>query len=268
VALCLIYTLIKTGSLGDYSTDYLLFAQNIKNPHPDFLGVAWSLAVEEWFYILFPSAVLVIYRIFPRLQIKYIVLIAIGLFFAMPLLYRIVREARLVSASVPTDYWDALFRKTVASRLDTIAFGILGAYVAYYHPRAWDSLKYLKFVLGLAIIGVAKFCMGGGIWFFTAYFDVLGLGILLLMPLLASIKTAPRCIAMPVTYISMASYSMYLIHSSLILDPILTYGEPFSKSSAAVCYVGYLTIAILASIAIYKYFEKPMMDLREKTYTL
>ncbi|HET6992186.1 MAG TPA: acyltransferase, partial [Bacteroidia bacterium] len=33
---------------------FIFFVQNFSHPHPEYFGVAWSLSIEEWFYILFP----------------------------------------------------------------------------------------------------------------------------------------------------------------------------------------------------------------------
>ena len=42
---------------------YYTFSQCFAWPHPLFFGEAWSLAVEEWFYILFPLGVFVFLRL-------------------------------------------------------------------------------------------------------------------------------------------------------------------------------------------------------------
>ena len=57
-----------------------------------------------------------------------------------------------------------------------------------------------------------------------------------------------------------------LIHYSLILKIILEPGKKFSNLNAIILYLVYLISTILISIIIYKYFEKPIMNLREKTY--
>lgn len=37
---------------------YYFFIQNFNSPHPDFFPEAWSLSIEEWFYLLIPPAIL------------------------------------------------------------------------------------------------------------------------------------------------------------------------------------------------------------------
>jgi peptidoglycan/LPS O-acetylase OafA/YrhL len=253
IVLCLIYIFIKTKSFGDFSTDYLLFVQNFRKSHPSFLAVAWSLAIEEWFYLLFPISIVIIHKIIPKLTVKNIILIAIGIFLLIPLLYRIKKGMFFSIGEHPDYLWDTLFRKTVITRLDTIVFGVFGAYLNFYYSKIWTNFKYIKFLLGIVLIYIAQYKIKTGILYFTLYFDILSLGILLLIPLLNSIKTSYKYISIPITYISIASYSMYLIHYSLILDPILEYGKPFTNLSAIIFYIIYLTLSILISIIIYKH---------------
>jgi peptidoglycan/LPS O-acetylase OafA/YrhL len=47
-----------TANFNIYETGkYYLFIQNFNSPHPDFFPEAWSLSVEEWFYLLIPSSI-------------------------------------------------------------------------------------------------------------------------------------------------------------------------------------------------------------------
>ncbi|MEI7616870.1 MAG: acyltransferase [Actinomycetota bacterium] len=49
--------LLKSGIIAhDFNWKYLLFLQNFSGPHPNFFPEAWSLCIEEWFYLLFPIA--------------------------------------------------------------------------------------------------------------------------------------------------------------------------------------------------------------------
>lgn len=260
----LVYLLIRKKSFGDFSIDYLFFVQNFFKPHPSFFQVAWSLAIEEWFYLLFPFFILIINKLFPKLSIKNIILITICIFLIIPLLYRLERGAFFVAEENTILIWDTLFRKTVVARLDTIVFGVLGAYFFYYHPNNFNKFKYIKFLIGIVFIYLAQTKMNTGLLQFTIYFDFLSLGILLLIPLLNSIKNVKKIILIPITYISLISYSMYLIHLTFVY-PLVARFKPYSDPEAIFFYIVYLFITIVISIFIYKFYEKPMMNLREKT---
>jgi peptidoglycan/LPS O-acetylase OafA/YrhL len=59
---------------------------------------------------------------------------------------------------------------------------------------------------------------------------------------------------------------MYLIHYSLILNPILDFGKPDSEKSALLFYFIYIGTTILISALLYRGFEKPIMNLRNARY--
>jgi peptidoglycan/LPS O-acetylase OafA/YrhL len=85
------------------------------------------------------------------------------------------------------------------------------------------------------------------------------------LPLASTVKSGPVRWATPITYVSMISYSMYLIHRTLIMDGIRIHGgRPFSDVKAIVYYILYFVLVLGISALLYKYFELPMMKLREK----
>lgn len=45
---------------------YFIYLQNLNWPHPEFFPEAWSLAVEEWFYLLTPLLLVGMTRFMPR----------------------------------------------------------------------------------------------------------------------------------------------------------------------------------------------------------
>jgi peptidoglycan/LPS O-acetylase OafA/YrhL len=63
----------------------------------------------------------------------------------------------------------------------------------------------------------------------------------------------------------MISYSMYLIHRTLIMDGFRIYGgRPFSDLKAIVYYIAYFILVFGVSALLYKFFELPMMKLRDR----
>ena len=41
--------------IGQVNFRYFIFSQNLYQPHPLFFPEAWSLSIEEWFYLTFPN---------------------------------------------------------------------------------------------------------------------------------------------------------------------------------------------------------------------
>jgi peptidoglycan/LPS O-acetylase OafA/YrhL len=266
LAITLVYTIISTGNVGEFSLRYIFFFQNFHSSHPSFFTVAWSLSVEEWFYIFFPLGIFVLFIFFPEKNIKFISFIIILFLLFLPLIYRIKRGFFYYS-HYPTELiFDSFIRKIVLTRLDTIGYGILGAYIYHYYPGIWGKYKFLRFFLGLTILYIVQYQIPFGFFHYTLKFSLISIGILLLFPLLSTLKSPSKFVLIPVTFISLISYSMYLIHYSLILNPILDFGKPDSEKSALLFYFIYIGTTILISALLYRGFEKPIMNLRNARY--
>ncbi|MFN7570374.1 MAG: acyltransferase family protein [Betaproteobacteria bacterium] len=106
---------------------YLLFVQNFAWPHPDFMGEAWSLAVEEWFYLLFPLSLAAAAAVFGRQRWPLLVFALVVLSVAA-----VARHAAIEGGAT----WDAGIRKVVLCRLDAPLFGVLAAAALRWWPAA------------------------------------------------------------------------------------------------------------------------------------
>jgi peptidoglycan/LPS O-acetylase OafA/YrhL len=111
--LCLIVVLtilFQEDNLKNLSFEYFIFSQNLFCSHPYFYPEAWSLTIEEWFYLLFPAFVAL--SIYSTRNIKWSFLLIMVLFFVIPLLMRII----YFESSIGIDNLDANFRKIVFFR--------------------------------------------------------------------------------------------------------------------------------------------------------
>lgn len=252
---------------------YFLFVQNFAGPHPPFFPEAWSLSVEEWFYILLPLGLLALVRYGLSLRSAMLVLI-VATVVASPL-FRYYR----FQALDPVDLllWDAQLRQQVVTRLDSIIYGVMGAYLAHYHAPAWHRHRHLALVAGLAVLLFYKFTLyyladaiaGHGFYFSVLSFVTVALGTLLLLPFLSQLQLRHGLFYRAVTLISVISYSMYLVHLSLvhrILVPWSMQWLPSLENSwrVLVHYGLYWLITIVLSILIYRFFELPVMNMRER----
>jgi peptidoglycan/LPS O-acetylase OafA/YrhL len=87
-----------------------------------------------------------------------------------------------------------------------------------------------------------------------------------MVPFFDNLRNVPKFISIPITYISIISYSMYLIHYSLVIDPILKFCSVDNSMISIFFYFLFFILTILFSNLIYKYFEKPCMDLRDEKF--
>ena len=117
VALTCAAIIFDSGGLINY-VKFATYTQNIfvDNPSPNFYSVAWSLSVEEWFYLSIPICLIALSKIGHHLSNKLtriclsVILIGIGL--------------KLVFMPSP-EFWGEEIRRSVVFRIDSICYGVL-----------------------------------------------------------------------------------------------------------------------------------------------
>ncbi len=237
---------------------FFVFMQNFASPLSGFFWESWSLSVEEWFYLILPVICLFAVR---EMKVKQAFLLAISLLIILPLLYRIS-----ISGQEVDGYWyDVSFRKLVVTRLDAIGFGVLAAWLKYYYKEAWQQYKlplfFLGFIGSFALIYMPKDVNG----FFekTILFSLVPLFMALLLPHSESVKSFKTTIGKVFTHISLISYSMYLINLALVADVIKKHFPLSSFGDGLLKYTIFWMIVIAGSTLLYKFFERPMTELRD-----
>jgi len=163
----------------------------------------------------------------------------------------------------PTIKLDLFVRKLVLTRLDTIGFGLAGAYIHWYYKSLWEKFKNIFFIIGLiAIVFIINTDMQRTFFFQTFYYSLIGLSILFILPKLESIKNENIPLK-PFQFLSKISYSMYLLHLPLL--HVMSYiFKPSNKTEALVMYMVFWVFNVLFSYLIYKIYEVPMMNLRDR----
>jgi len=268
IALALILKKELPGSLSSY----FFFLQNFASPHPGFFPEAWSLSVEEWFYLMVPAGLFLSFRLtsYPR---KQVVLVWIVGFILLVTTFRLSQSIGTGFSSF--DDWDLKQRKLVLTRLDSIMFGFLGAWTSCYHKDFWLKWKKPAFLAGIIIMilpPVLEALLGKNM-IFTGYFSLslTSIGTLLLLPAMAELRTGKGAVYRFMTFVSKTSYSIYLVNFSLIqltIIPSLT-GLLVAVTSnhlqlSILRYLIYWSLTFLLAYLLYRFYEKPFMDLREK----
>lgn len=139
-----------------------------------------------------------------------------------------------------------------------------------YYKSIWQKYKMLFFVMGMVIILFILYKDKSSWGNFEKIYSplLLNIGILLLLPISDSIKTSNIYLVRIVTHISVISYSMYLVNLAIVAEVIRDNFMPAGFFQSVVMYIIYWTIVIILSTVIYKYYEKPLMDLRDKKLRL
>lgn len=248
---------------------YFFFLQNLNIPHPDFFPEAWSLSVEEWFYLIIPVFLFGIIHVFKLTPQRAVLVISI-IFLFVPLFFRVYRFYQIEVTGI--NDWDMFFRKQVITRLDSLMFGVTGAYIFQYYQSLWVKWKKVLFILGLIIligqkaIELGQFA-GRGIYTCVFSFTINAAGTLFLLPLLSSVKSGKGMVYRIVTFISLISYSMYLLNLSVVQYSLINkFRIPFLSTvpQQLVKYFIFWTLTIVFSYYLYSFFERPIMRLRNK----
>jgi len=248
---------------------YLWFGQALFSKYQGFYLLAWSLAIEEWFYLLFPLFLLAFAKLLTRHERA--ILATIIVFLVVPPFLRYLLKLESYE-------WDIGARLVTLPRLDAIAYGVCLALIKYRHSALWNML--IK-CWPIGIMAVAVMFAHASHTFFVAgfdgtsvgyrvlYFCLISVSIALLFPRIAIMTAPENWWATIIRKLSLWSYSIYLSHIFFIW--LISEGftllhwqiVPGSKLIVLSDFLDWL-LTIPGSALIYKYFEKPCMDLRDR----
>lgn len=245
---------------------FLTFTQSLFNPSGTrFYSEAWSLSVEEWFYLIFPLTVAVCIR----LRVAALT----AFFVAGGVLYFGSTYLRMVYAGGPTNNWVTVIRVLAALRLDAPMTGVFAAIIAYRLPNLFFKNYKAVGIMGILLLA---FCYWSIFWnnynndgFFarTYRFNFVSLGFAMLLPAALMIKPpSNKLLKLGAEYVARWSYSAYLINlpvSYFVSRALL----PDGTGSNAVrwsAFVLFFFVTLSLSALWYKVFEKPTTELRDR----
>lgn len=271
VLLIVISFVNNEGVLIEEVKSYFFFAQNLFYPHPDFFPEVWSLSVEEWFYLITPICIFSFISIFKIESRHAVILISI-----MILLFTLsFRYYKFISIDINSiSEWDITFRKQVFTRLDSLMFGLICAFIHFYYKNSWLKYKNKSLIIGLLIFAIFKlldlfnYISPVGFYHCVLSFAVTSIATSFVLPYLSDIRSGKGILYQKLTKISLISYSMYLINLSVVQFSIVNkiHWESHFENNIIVAilkYATFWTLTLFFSIIIYKYYEVPVTKLRE-----
>jgi peptidoglycan/LPS O-acetylase OafA/YrhL len=258
-----------------YILRYLTFTQNMSSPHPDFFPEAWSLAVEEWFYLCVPIPLYVAckFNLNRRRAILFLIIFVI-LFSVSFRAYRVLNHNYL-----DINEWDISLRKQVITRLDSLMFGVFSAYISMYYKIYWNiKAQNISLFIGLVLLLSHKiflYILNKDMYmFYLNYFSlsITPAGVFLILPKFSSWRREHGFFVKIITFTSVISYSMYLINLTCVQELILPrviawimhYLWRLEEHRFFIQYFMYWLITISCSWLIYAFYEKPMTNLRDR----
>jgi len=245
---------------------HFLFVQNFYTFDPYLYPEAWSLSIEEWFYILLPILTLISFAILQNKKRAFL-LVILFIVTVSPVMRYYLFYTHPITVGIAE--WDETFRSVTILRLDSIMFGVLAAYLKSYFSTTFFFAKSLKFISGIVLLIFLKIIdlMGDYSSLFQCVFSFTlnSLGVFLLLPYLFCLKQPKnRTIIKIVTFTSLISYSLYLVNSTLIQALFLNHIH--IEKSLFIKYVAYWTLSFFAAIFTYKFVELPFMRIRDKHF--
>lgn len=274
--LVLLINVIITTSLG-YATPnlglYFTFLQNGFSKMPTFFPESWSLSVEEWAYIALPLTLLILSFLFkPKNKNQFFLIINIFLI-SLFVFFKFLYQTKTQTTTL--DEWNSSVKAVMIYRLDAIFMGVVCAWVSMNYKQYWARFKFHSFLIGGLIMLFMYFGMGKLhilpetyplVWN-VLYLPLTSVSIAFLMPFFSQLETSIDFLKKPIEFISKISYSIYLFHYSVILQLIMLFVDRKNTSLIQFHLITafYLFILLVVSYVCYRFYEKPLMDLRDKT---
>lgn len=252
---------------------YFLFFQNVNAPHPDFFTEAWSLSIEEFAYLFLPF-------------ILYLGLFLLKktnkgkLFFNVTLLTIALLMLLKINYYFKTDVssykeWSSTYRKVVIYRLDAIYLGFLMAYLAQMKTTLIKRYKIGFAVFGLVLLAVLHVLVywfallpQTHLWFFVfIYLNIVGLSLMLMLPCFSELNYQGIGVKF-IQFISKTSYSIYLINYSIVLLTLKHYFDFINLSfvNRTAVLILFLGITLVLSTLVYRFFELPILNYRNRKF--
>ncbi len=246
------------------------FLRNLTGLHMSFFLESWSLAIEEWFYLLFPATLWLGLKLQKRFDVAFLCAAAAFFVFSTAL--------RVVSAGDPQADWSSWQRMTVLFRFDALMFGIGAAWVAERFPLPWrkwrtlcagaGTLLLLALYATLWRVTEQGFAFGPDDFFARTFrFTFVSLGFALLLPWCSGWQLRRETpVSSAVRRVALWSYALYLVHLPLfaLAAHLASADQQPSLARAVLAFGAQLAVAILVSALLYRFFERPITRLRER----
>jgi peptidoglycan/LPS O-acetylase OafA/YrhL len=264
VALAAISVLVDQLLTADFFR-YAFYVQNAYGQHNirDYFPIAWSLSIEEWFYVTFPVLIFICAKAFRRVDMQFALIVVVAFIVGITALRTLLGDLQT---------WDAQVRRVTLFRIDSIGYGFLLYLLIQRLEARWSrtSAAYLcpmlaALLIGLSILGLylTKSAIapdgGGSRYLFPFVAAAFAMSVIALSYLSNSFFDKPY-LGRVCIYLGRISYSVYLFHIMLIL--LL---RPMLQHLPLVVQLGiYVAVCAIFCSIFYQYFEKPILAARPK----
>jgi peptidoglycan/LPS O-acetylase OafA/YrhL len=248
---------------------FLTFTQNINLTPGTAFSHAWSLNIEEQFYLVLPAVALAFaaWRApMPRAWLA-LAMVVVGGMAARAILWDQVVDGQRYGMF---NYFKYIYYSTLC-RLDDLVAGVALALLRNYHEGMWERISArgnASFAVGLALASLAGWMFlddprGFAVTVFGYPLLAVGFGLMVLAAV--SRQSVLRTLHVPgAASMALWSYAIYLVHKQVMI----LLAQPLASAGYAAG--GWVAVAVsfaasvAAGIALYLLVETPFMKLRER----
>lgn len=262
---------IFSKDLPETIGSYFIFLQNFSTAQAGFFTESWSLSIEEYAYLFLPFFIYCGFLFFKNRDHSVFIWATLAIIFVGLLLkLQFYLNADLSSQK----NWSAMFRKVVIYRLDSIYTGFVLVYLMRHWPISFQRNKNRFIILGAStfvgmhlLIYVLKLQPETHLYFYVfMYLPLISISCALSFPFALGMKRS-KLFGGLIYFVSTRSYAIYLINFSAIL--LCFYYLVDFKSASLLFKIGICTLYLILTLGIsnlvYTYFEKPILDYRDRT---
>ncbi|MDB5948787.1 MAG: acyltransferase [Massilia sp.] len=248
--------------------EFLTFTQNINLKPGTAFSHAWSLCIEEQFYLLLPACALLI-ALCGSLRWAWG---AIILAFAAGMAVRGVVWTELVDGSArPMNHYYRYIYYSTFCRFDELVAGVALALLKNFHAGAWRRLTAhgnLALAAGSAVVAIAfaLFLSDHYGFVMTVFgYPMLAIGFALLIVAALGERSLLRTVRIPgAEQLALWSYALYLTHKQVCIlaaGPLAARGY---EADSPVAIGVSLALSLLSGWLLFRLVETPFMALRER----
>lgn len=227
--------------------------------HSDEMRVWWSLASEEYFYLVFPLLLLVWVWLKKRSWAFGLTLLTVGL----------LSVGTRVGWLTQLDYLSMSSVELVPyTRLDPMVFGAIIAWIRLKRPQWFAQLNTMGFAPGMVILWVGFMLLIDKLrwmpWAVGLGHTGIGLGAALMIPAIESLRsTGWRMLDRTLVWIAAISYSIYLYHDMLATFLERVFGHAQTAWQMVPLFVAYCGLTAGISWLSYRFVEQPVLAWRD-----
>lgn len=230
---------------------------------------AWSLCVEEHFYLVFPLLAWAMLRKPSVAKFVGLCVLLVGAGIALRSTAWLHDTALAANGGVQRNWFVEDIYYPTWARLDGLLAGVVLATFKVFRPQRWErgqARANIVLLLGLGVMAMALwlFKQRTGLLGNAIGWPVLSLGLALLVFAGAGNRSVIARWRVPAAaWLAAISYSLYLVHKAVFPLVEAAWG-PALEGHGVVAFCVYGIAALLAGAALYYTVERPFLRLRER----